>query len=339
MKKPSFLHKLFFVFNSLFAIALLLSYVLPYMSPSVFPRLSTLSLILPLLLVINFAFLAYWLLRFKRQFLLSAIVLLLGFNHITSLYNLNHAKQSAPEDVTVMSYNLRTFSLKGHNERKDIQSQIYNFIKEENPAIICFQEYSDIEGGLDPDYPYQAKKMMPFERSFGQVLYSQYPIINSGSFDFKNSGNNIMFADIVIKKDTVRVYNVHLQSLKVSSQFAELQQEDSKRLLGRMGAAFKQQEEQARIFLEHEAQCPYPVIVAGDFNNSATSYVYRKIKGKKEDAFAKAGTGTGRTFTFDFIPLRIDFVLADPQYKCTDFETYSLGLSDHEPIRAAFTFE
>ena len=148
-----------------------------------------------------------------------------------------------------------------------------------------------------------------------------------------------MYADVVIDQDTVRVYNIHLQSFRVSSQFAELQQADSKKLIGRMVTAFERQENQVKAFLENEASSPYPVIVAGDFNNSSTSYVYRKLKGEKNDAFAKAGSGTGRTFTFDFLPLRIDFILTDPKFEVTDFKNYSLSLSDHEPIMAAFMME
>lgn len=336
MKKLGLFSKFLFIVNSLFAILLLLGYLLPYIAPSVFPRLAVLSLFLPVLLGINFGFALYWLLRFKRQFLLSAIVLLLGIHHITRLYNFG--KEDAPEQVgvSVMSYNLRAFMFLGATKKNEVQERMYEFIKKEDPAIICFQEYSDLNNGIGLNYPYQAKKMKPFKKSFGQVIYSKYPIINSGSFDFKKTSNNIVYADVVIKKDTVRVYNVHLQSLKVSSDFTELQQQNSKRLLGRMGVAFTRQEEQVIAFLENEENSQYPVIVAGDFNNSSTSYIYRKIKGEKEDAFAKAGSGTGRTFTFDFVPLRIDFVLADPALQVTQFKNYDLALSDHEPILASF---
>lgn len=336
MKKLSFPNKLLFIFNSLFAFLLLMGYVLPYISPAIFPKLSILSLLLPVLLLINFGFLVYWLLRFKRQFLLSGLVLLAGIHHIKGLYNLGNGSQGSLDDITVMSYNLRSFTVKGSGAKNDIQTKIYSFIKEENPTIICFQEYTDIDKGLKLKYPYSAKKMKPFKSSFGQVIYSKYPIINSGSFDFKKTSNNIIYADIVIKKDTVRVYNVHLQSLKVSSDFTTLQQQDSKRLMDRVGNAFKKQDIQVNEFLKHEASTPFSVIVAGDFNNSSTSYIYRKIKGEKEDAFAKAGSGTGRTFTFDFLPLRIDFVLTDPKFKITNFDNYTLSLSDHEPIKASF---
>ncbi len=339
MKKLSLLNKLFFLFNSIFALLLLLGYVLPYVAPKVFPTLSVLSLLLPVLLLINTVFVLYWLLGFKRQFLLSALVLLIGINHISGLYKWSDDTSATPGDIKLMNYNLRVFNTNGYDNRKEIQAQLYGFVKKENPDIICFQEYAELESGMDLSYPFQFKKMKPFKTSFGQVIYSKYPIINSGSLDFKKTSNNIIYADIVVKQDTIRVYNVHLQSLRVSSKFSELQQEDSKRLIGRMGDAFKRQEQQVKEFLINEKASPYPVIVAGDFNNSSTSYIYRKIKGDKEDAFAKAGSGTGRTFTFDFLPLRIDFVLTDPKFEVTYFENYNLALSDHEPILASFTIK
>lgn len=338
MKKLSFTNKLVFILNSVFALLLLFGYLLPYLSPRIFPALSVLSLLLPVLLIINLIFVVYWLLGLKRQFLMSGIVLLLGIHYISGLYKLGDTIQKNQKDVTVFSYNLRAFSSQGYDNRKDVQSQIYSFIKSQDPDIICFQEYSDLDGGVSINYPYEFKKMKPFKRSFGQVIYSKYPIVNSGSFDFAKTANNIIYADVIIKKDTLRVYNLHLQSLKVSSDFTELQQQDSKRLLTRIGGAFKQQEEQVRAFLKNEGNSPYPVIVAGDFNNSSTSYIYRKIKGDKEDAFAKAGSGTGRTFIFDFLPLRIDFVLTDPKFEVTHFENYAISLSDHEPILSSFKF-
>ena len=339
MKKLSFFNRLIFLLNCLFAVLLLLSYTLPYISPSAFPRLSLLSLVLPVLLLINLGFFVYWLLGLKRQFLVSGLILLLGMNHITGIYNLGKETRAASQNLSVLSYNVRAFSVNGLDQKDDTQVKIYKFIKEQNPTIVCLQEYSAIAGTPGLAYPYQVKAMKRFKSSFGQIIYSQYPIINSGSFDFKKTSNNIMYADVVIEQDTVRVYNIHLQSFKVSSQFVELQQADSKKLIGRMVTAFEKQENQVKAFLENEAASPYPVIIAGDFNNSSTSYVYRKLKGKKNDAFAKAGTGTGRTFTFDFLPLRIDFVLTDPRFKITNFKNYSLSLSDHEPIKASFMME
>ena len=134
MKKLSFLNKLIFILNSLCALLLLLGYILPYAPPSVFPKLSVLSLLLPVLLITNFVFLIYWLLRLKRQFLLSALILLLGIHHITALYNFGDAASDSLDNIKLMSYNLRAFAIQGNAKKQDVQKSIYEFIKKEDPV-------------------------------------------------------------------------------------------------------------------------------------------------------------------------------------------------------------
>jgi len=76
------------------------------------------------------------------------------------------------------------------------------------------------------------------------------------------------------------------------------------------------------------------MIVCGDFNNTAYSYVYQKIKGDLQDAFAEGGNGFGRTFKFKYFPVRIDFILVDQSFHVNAFKTFDIQLSDHYPIIA-----
>jgi endonuclease/exonuclease/phosphatase family metal-dependent hydrolase len=76
------------------------------------------------------------------------------------------------------------------------------------------------------------------------------------------------------------------------------------------------------------------MIVCGDFNNTAYSYVYKEIKGDLQDAFVEAGNGFGRTFNFKFFPIRIDFILADQSFDINAFKTFDVELSDQYPIMA-----
>lgn len=336
MKKLGVLGKFIFFINSIFAVLLLSSYLLPFIPPHIFPALSVLSLVLPVLLIVNFLFLLYWLFRGRRQLLLSAVVLALGITHIFSLIRIGGGE--AIEDkkaLKVLTYNVRQFNVNGWVEEVKVGERILAFIKEQNPDIVCLQEYHP-DFKLDKAiYPFEHKVMTPKNKNFGQVIFSKFPIISSGSLDFENSGNNGIYADLVTRnRDTIRVYNMHFQSLRLSPSLDNLQKANSKKLLGRIGQSFEKQESQVQKFLDNEQQSPYPVIVAGDFNNSATSYMYRKVKGDKIDAFAKAGSGTGATFWFDIIPLRIDFILPDESLPVADFETYNLNLSDHKPIMA-----
>jgi len=334
VRKLSFFGKMIFVLNSLLVVCTLFTYFLSYIPPSWFPKLSALTLIVPVLIVLNVLFCLYWLLRFKRQALLSGIILIVGIGQIKELYKFTKETQSLVDNrstITILSYNVKSFNHKGWMKGEDLDEKIIAFLIEQNADVICLQEYQ-ADYGLPQDiYPYQYKKLTSEKFKFGHIIYSKYPIINSGSIDFPKSGNNIIYADIKLKNDTIRTYNAHLQSFGVSSDFNDLQ-EDSDRFLRRVALAMTKQETQVDLFLKHENTSPYPVILAGDFNNSAFSYTYRKMKGEKTDAFAKAGKGLGRTFNFDFVPLRIDFILTDPEFVISDFKNYRIKYSDHYPV-------
>ena len=89
MKKLSPIDKFLYLINSLIAAVLLLSYLLPYVSPKTIPLFAILSLFVPILLLINIAFAIYWLIKLKKQLLLSSLVLLIGWFLVTPFYKLS----------------------------------------------------------------------------------------------------------------------------------------------------------------------------------------------------------------------------------------------------------
>ncbi len=333
MKKLNLFDKLLFFFNSIAATTLLLAYILPYMEPKRFAFLSVLSLTVPFLIIVNLLFVIYWLLKVKKQLLLSLIVLLIGFNHVASLYKISASKQVEDEDnIAVMNYNVRLFNVFKWIPDIDATKEISQFIDDKKPDIISMQEYR-------PDKTLVLKGYYRFEAvggkkiKNGQAIFSKFPIINRGSIEFPNTYNNAIFADIVKGKDTIRIYNVHLQSLKVDANTDPLKNEAAENLFRRVGSTFRLQQAQADLFLNHKAKSPYKTIVCGDFNNTAYSYVYKEIKGNElKDAFVEAGNGFGRTFDFKFFPVRIDFILVDDHFEINGFRTFDIKLSDHFPI-------
>ncbi len=335
MNNLGFFDKVIFFVNSIFAILLLASYLLPYIPPHIFPALSVLSLVLPVLIVINAIFLVYWIFRGRRQLLLSGIILAIGITHIFSMFRLGGSSETNTiQNLKVLTYNVRQFNVNGWSEEVRVGERVLSLVQEQQPDIVSFQEYHPSVTLDEKKYPYQHKVFAKGSSTFGQVIFSKFPIVSNGSLDFEKSSNNAIYADIATLTDTIRIYNVHFQSFSLSPDLNSLQKQDSKRLLGRLGQAFKKQEQQVQKFLASEKNSLYPVIVTGDFNNSSTSYMYRKVKGGKNDAFAKAGSGTGATFWFDFIPLRIDFILAEEKFPVVAFETFDTSLSDHKPSMA-----
>ena len=340
MKHLKGTEKIIFFINSLVALVLLLSYLLPYVAPKNFAFLSVLSLAVPLLIILNALFMLYWLLKAKKQLLLSGLVLLLGYSYVGSLYKFSSSKNvENNNDISIMNYNVRLFNLYNWIDGDSVEQDIVSLIKNENPDIISFQEYHPHERVDLSSYKYKYEKLSGNRVKYGQAIFSKFPIANSGSVEFPNTANNTIYADIVKDSDTIRVYNVHLQSLHIDANVDNLKKEDSEKLIKKASETFKMQQEQAELFVKHKQQSPYKIIICGDFNNTAYSYVYKEIKGDLKDGFQEAGNGFGRTFDFRYFPVRIDFILVDDTFEVDSFKVYEEKLSDHYPIRAKISLD
>lgn len=348
MKKLSWFNKLMYFFNIALAVLTFLAYVLPFLAPKLFPLLSVLTLVLPFFLIVNGLFFAYWLFQFKRQMLLSGVVLLIGITFINKFYKFSSEEQTVEEkDFLVMSYNVRLFNLFKWIDYEDVPKEIRNFINDENPDILCIQEYSNSAHIDLKVYPHKYIFMQGKKIKTGQAIFSKFPIINEGNLELPSSNNSVIFADIKKGKDIIRVYNMHLQSIKISPDVNEISdnidsinQKKSEVVIRRISAAFKKQQQQAEIIVEHKKGCEYPIIMCGDMNNSAFSYVYRSIRGQLQDAFEEAGEGFGKTYKFRYYPARIDYIFADPKMKVKSFKNFpDFENSDHYPIMARLSIE
>ncbi len=334
MKKGKWFDKALIGLNSLVAALLLLSYLLPMIPAASFPSLAVLSLAFPLLVLINLGFLVFWLIQLKRPFLISALVLLLGFGKVKSLYIFGSSDAVASQDeyVSVMSYNVRLFNLYDWISDTEVRPKIAEMVQQDDPDILCFQEFLV---AATPDYaqfPYHYIKPRSKNNKMGLAIFSKYPFLKKGSLDFPNSNNNAIYVDVLRESDTLRIYNLHLESLKIDTAKEEITQESSGRLWKRASSAFVKQETQAALFVTHEEASSYPVIVCGDLNNTAFSHAYKLVRGEKKDAFLEAGSGFGKTFNYKSLPIRIDFVFTSEAIEVLDFQNAYPNLSDHFPI-------
>jgi endonuclease/exonuclease/phosphatase family metal-dependent hydrolase len=211
---------------------------------------------------------------------------------------------------------------------------ISKLIKELHPDVIFVQEYFNENEINFTDYPYNYIHYNDPKGKFGHALFSKHPMINTGAFDFEDSNNNTLFADIIVKEDTIRVYNLHLQSLGIVPSVSTLQDGDKERLRKRLIRTFKKQQSQSELIIQHKDRSPYPVLMCGDFNNTSFSYVYRKLKLEMRDAFVEKGSGIGTTYLFDFYPMRLDYIMTTNDFNIVDFKTHNSSFSDHYPLSA-----
>lgn len=348
MKNLSWFNKVMFVLNIALAVMTFIAYVFPFLAPKAFPLLSVLTLFMPLFFIINGLFFVYWAIQFKKRMIVSGLVLLIGITFINKFYKFSSVElPKAENDFTIMSYNVHLFNVFKWIDRDDVPSEILSFINDKNPDILCIQEYSSSANIDLKVYPHRYIFTDGNNIKTGQAIFSKFPIIDQGNVIFPNSTNNVVFADIKKGTDIIRVYNMHLQSLKISPDVNEIDenieainQDKSQMMFKRISVAFKEQQEQAEIFKEHIKGCEYPIIICGDMNNSAFSYVYRGIKGKLKDSFEEAGKGFGETYKFRYYPARIDYIFVDETITVKKFENFPEFInSDHFPIMARLSFD
>ena len=96
-------------------------------------------------------------------------------------------------------------------------------------------------------------------------------------------------ADIAFRKDTIRVYTTHLQSLQFKKEdFENIEEitgkqkdiiQNSKGVFSKVRQAMMFRKGQVDLIKEVLSNDPYPYILTGDFNDVPNSYAYATIKG------------------------------------------------------------
>jgi endonuclease/exonuclease/phosphatase family metal-dependent hydrolase len=335
MKKVSFLSKIMLFLNMIFSFCLLLACIVPHTSSA---SLAFIGLGVPLLVGINLLFFLYWLVRRRYYFLLSLLILIYGYISLGTFIGFNSDGSSIEieESLSIMSFNSLGFRGKEDEWASTAGDTIVKFIQKEGPEIVCFQEfdYKKIRSNYFKEYPYNYVdfEFGPNNGRIIQAVYSKYKIVNKGILEFSESSNSAIFVDVKYKKDTLRIYNLHLESLNIRPN--NIKKERSDKLFGRLRNSFAKQQEQSQIVKNHMISSPYKNIVCGDFNNTQFSNSYYTIRGDLKDSFLERGSGYGETIKFWKFPFRIDMILVDPSLKITSHKNYDIKLSDHEPIMA-----
>jgi len=266
-------------------------------------------------------------------------------------------KISNNETLKVMSYNVRTFDQFKWSENKNSRDNIFQLIRNQSPDIVCLQEFytrnkagsseKDIHvlmGNYDHHVIYYSKKTSE-NSGIGIATYSRYPIIKTSRIPFNETRNQAVYVDIKYGNDTIRVFNIHLQSIKLahnnysfmdtlSLKYSNKQMKEVKDIGIKLRDAFVQRSEQSIIIHRYIEASPYPVIVTGDFNDTPISFAYNTIKKDLMDAFRETGKGLGNTYAGDLPSFRIDFILYSKKLQSVEFNRIKVKNSDHFPIIA-----
>jgi len=139
--KYTFWNKIVILVNSILAILLLLSYLLPYISPEAVPVFTIISLAVPVLFASNIFFIIYWIIKLKKYFTISLITIILGIGYISNIYKFSEKEIFLNDDLKIMSYNVRLFNHYNWTSDNTIVKKISSFISEKEPDVLSIQEY------------------------------------------------------------------------------------------------------------------------------------------------------------------------------------------------------
>src|SRR5690625_1967346 len=184
MRRLGCLGSLIFYANSLVAFLLLLSFVLPYLPPSRFLTVSMLSLGVFPLIILNGLFMLYWLIRLRKQFFLSLIVLILATLNFGFFIKFDNSTSESREkdSIRLLSYNVRLFNYyEARENRKDAPERFETIVREINPDLLFIQAFKEEKEMDFSAYPYKYVDYNDSKKLFGHAIYSKYPIIDQRS--------------------------------------------------------------------------------------------------------------------------------------------------------------
>ena len=299
-----------------------------------FYRYPFLNLMVPVIAFVNMVFFVFWVIKFKWPFFLFIFSVLIGFKEWGKLYKLPNNAIPVSNGIKVMSFNVRLFNSYQWIDAKEVPKSIENFIQKESPDLVCLQEYSKEFSPKFKNYPYRYVKSSKKNGQNGLCILSKYKLFNPRYIDFEKSNNSAIYADFLYKMDTVRVYNVHLESLSINLKDTLFTQKHSQKFVERIQSVIQKQQLQIEQFEEIDQKNKYPTIICTDLNNNAFSQPYNRLKNNRQDAFTLSGDGLGATYKLAYFPFRIDFIFTDSKFNVINFTTHDLKLSDHKPISA-----
>lgn len=359
-----FTKRFFILLNAGIAFFFLLACLAPYLNPQKWWFISFLGIGFPFLLVAVILFMFAWLFVKRKFAIISAVSLLLSIKSVSVFFAFHPGSgfdyQKKAGSVRVASWNVARFieMKRNNNKGSQVRLKMMDLIGQQDADIFCMQEFFHsndsawypnleyIRHRFNYPYYYYSHDNDGDKHFIGNVIFSRYPIIDSGMVRYPRPAlpESLMHADIKVNDDTIRVYTTHLQSLQFQkSDYEKIEKieeadkdmvSDSKTIFSKLRRGIAYRKIQSEIVRQVLNDSPYPYLFCGDMNDVPNSYTYFTIKGGLQDAFLKKGFGIGRTFSALSPTLRIDYIFAHNDFEIEQFNRIVKNYSDHYMIMA-----
>lgn len=351
------LRRILFIVYLFTALPLAACYLSQVISPATFWPLAFFGLLFPVLIILQVIFVLLFLVARSKAIILPLILIITGWSSITQTFQIFRHPGSLSADkktVTVMTYNVRLFDIAHYwSKLKDQSEGIFSYAAEIKPDILCFQEFAlQDPGKFSIEFIKSRLSFLPYSavefnftsqnRRHGLAIFSRYPIIDFGHEHFEDTRNMMLYADVQIGNDTLRVYNNHLESIHfdrdefqwidTTTNKTRIPRDKVTEIINRMKGAYVKRASQADKVRRNIDNSPYRVIVCGDFNDTPVSYAVHKIGSNLFDSFRSGGRWLGITFPNVRAPLRIDYILHSKDLVSGDYQIGKVKFSDHRPV-------
>jgi endonuclease/exonuclease/phosphatase family metal-dependent hydrolase len=320
---------------------------------------------LPGALVMNLVLLLLWLWQRPLWALWPGLLLVLFWGQHTRYFTLNTpdaAPTPSAQRIQVLSYNVRVFNAYKHLHAQDpeLPEEEMTWVSEHPADILCLQEFYNEKGKS----PFNSRKRVGKDQGrevysdnslvnksgdeFGLAIFSRFPIINKGRVKFdRPTKNQVIYVDVKLpSKDTLRIYNMHLESMAIEErevgeavESKEALQVKGRSIARRLKGGFIARSYQVTKLLEHIKDSPYPVLLCGDLNDLPSSYTYQQLRKHLHNGFEKGGSGFGFTYNGK-LPLRIDNHFFSDELELLRFDVLrQITFTDHFPVEATYVLE
>lgn len=305
---------------------------------------------IPLIFLVACLFWLYWLFR-RNYFWLSAFTLLLLLSHsfLSRSYAFRFTSPQNP-DFQVLSYNVQVFNSYPHlaAAKPESSAEMLRWLAEHSAEIKCLQEFYHLQGSAEfntierlaqsQNYHYWAgvspEVLANNKGFFGNIILSKYPFAEKGIFEHQGKKFGL-YADVVFPQDTLRIINVHLQSMHLN-----LQQMTWEQIIPKLQKGLQYRALQCDLLVEHIRESPHPVLLSGDLNEVPFGYVYEQLSWQLENNFEQSNAGFGISYLGKIPLLRIDHQF----YSRQALEAENLSLqenqhySDHSALIGDYRF-
>ncbi len=337
--------------NVMAALLLLACSLCSGLNPAEYPRAAIFVLGFPLLLLLNLAFVFFWLVFSIRHVWIPFAGMLFSVSYIYDYCPVNWPSGIPDGALKVITYNTEFMGARGKSD--DGHYPLLEYLASSDADIICIQE--GVPQSKGPSVAYEDSVMeaagyhilrLNDGKAEPQFIYSRLPVLSVRRISYESSANGSVAAELLYGEDTVLVVNNHFESYKLTREDKEKYKEiikepekedtesNSRALFRKMAVASSLRGPQADSVLHYiHASGHEAVVVCGDFNEPPVSYSCYRMGTELASAFRQSGNGLGLSYNQKGFYFRIDHIFVSDYWRTYDTHVdKSATWSDHYPL-------